>query len=94
MKKRKTPYQQLMPLLTASQKSIITQALVHLKVDVAEDLCISLVAYIRFGLRRKYDAMFIDVLYQSFIDLIDHPDMFRETHTDANRTNRKTPNRK
>lgn len=77
MKKRKTPFQQLMPLLTASQKSVITQALVHLKVDDAEDLCLSLVAYIRFGLRRKYDSMFIDVLYQSFIDLIDHPNLGR-----------------
>lgn len=71
MKKRKTPFQQLIPLLTASEKPIVTDILLELKVDVAEAMCLALVAYIRFGVYRHYTSPFLSVIYQSLVELID-----------------------
>ena len=70
MKKRKTPIQQLVPLLNAHQRTCILGVLMNLSVDAAEDLALALVAYIRFGIRRQYQNTFLQVLFESFVDLV------------------------
>lgn len=79
-KTRKTPVQQLMPMLNPKLQHAVTSVLVNLKVEVAEDLCLSLVAYLRFGLYRKFDNDYLQLLYIAILTLIENPDLTTDNH--------------
>ena len=69
--KKITPEQQAMNLLDATEKSILLQNLEPLNEQSKEDLCLAIVAYCRFRIHRTFPNQLLQVIYQSFIELID-----------------------
>lgn len=66
-----TPYQQLLPLLATSQQHQALSTLADiLQPQYFDDLCLAIIAYIRFGIRRPFHnkAMYaiLDAFIQSF----------------------------
>lgn len=68
--KKKSPQQQLWPMLSQSQQQICRQVFRRLKKRDQEDLCYALIAYIRYGMKRPFECLFMQVLLESFIELI------------------------
>lgn len=67
--RRLTPQQQLWEISNESQHRIFRQVMRRLKKRDQEDLCYGMIAYIRFGVRRPFECPFMQVLFESFIDL-------------------------
>lgn len=66
-----TPQQQLWKLTTAMQHKFLRETLCCLRPDKQEDLCIALVAYIRFGIVREFENIFMMVLFEGLRSAID-----------------------
>lgn len=69
--RRLTPQQQLWELIDVYQQDIIRKVFRRLKKRDQEDLCYSMVAYIRFGILRDFPCPFLQTLFLSFVDLVD-----------------------
>lgn len=68
--KRISPQEQAMNLLDTTEKSILLQNLEPLNEQSREDLCLAIVAYCRFRVNRTFSNSLLNVIYQSFIELI------------------------
>lgn len=66
-----TPWQQLWALLNEEQQSIVRTVFRRMKKRDQEDLCYAMVAYIRFRITRDFLCPFMQVIYLSFIDLVE-----------------------
>lgn len=74
MGKRKfiTPLDQcLSELQTEAQKHLLMQNLEPLNEQSREDLCLAIVAYIRFGIKRPFGNPLMHVIFTSYIEVID-----------------------
>lgn len=78
MKKRKTPLQQLLPLLTRHERDYVLESLIHLKTDVAEEMSLALVCYIRYGITRPFASPFLRAIFDFLTAIIDE----RKKYTD------------
>lgn len=67
----KSPQTQLWEMTTECQHDIIRQVLRRLKKRDQQDLCYGLIAYLRFKIRRTFECRFMQVLFESFIDLFE-----------------------
>lgn len=68
--RRITPWQQLWELLNEEQQRIVRTVFRRMKKRDQEDLCYAMVAYIRFHITRDFPCPFMQVIYLSFIDLV------------------------
>lgn len=68
---RITPQQQLWNLTDDSQHEIFRDVFRRIKKRDQEDLCYAMIAYIRFKILRPFESTFMQVLFQSFIDLVE-----------------------
>ena len=65
---RKTPQQQVWELLrTEDQRAIVASNLRHIKHRTQYDLCIALVAYLRWGIIRPFDDTWVNRNYQALV---------------------------
>ena len=71
--KYETPFSQLFKLLqTQEQKDILIESLQPLLPAYRDDLCLAIIAYIRFGIRRPYTNKFMWALFESYCYLLDN----------------------
>lgn len=70
--RRITPQQQLWELTNERQHYIFRQVFRRIKKRDQEDLCYGMIAYIRFKIRRPFESPFMQTLFESFIDLVEH----------------------
>lgn len=69
--KKSTPFQQLSRELTNKEEQVIlVETLMPLKEDYRDDFCLSVLAYIKFGVPRKFDNHMMQVIYHAFIELL------------------------
>ena len=66
-----TPQQQVWELTDDATQKILREVLRRLKKRDQEDLCYALIAYLRYGIRRPFESMFMEVLFECFIDLVE-----------------------
>lgn len=70
--KKVTPFCQLFrELKTQQEKDILYESVEPLRDDYRDDLCLSILAYVKFGVPRKFDNPLMQVIYQSYIELLD-----------------------
>ena len=67
----KSPQQQLWELTNESQHNIFKEVFRRLKKRDQEDLCYGMIAYIKFGFRRPFASMFMQIIFESFIEMVD-----------------------
>ena len=65
------PQQQLWESTPEAYHGYLACMLGHLKKESQEDICIALVAYIRFGLRRPFGDPFMKLVFNLCIDLLE-----------------------
>lgn len=66
--KRVTPQQQVWEILhTDDQKAILAANLRHVKKQTQEDICYGILAFVRWGIIRPFDDIWVNRLYQSLI---------------------------
>lgn len=53
-----------------THKHILVQNLEPLNTQSREDLCLAIVAYVRFGMKRPFANPLMQVIFQSFIELL------------------------
>ena len=70
--RRVTPWQQLWELLSEGQQQIVRTVFRRLKKRDQEDLCYAMIAYIRHHITRDFTSPFMQVIYLSFIDLVEN----------------------
>lgn len=70
MKKISPLDQALGCLQTDAQKHILMQNLDPLNAQAREDLCLAIVAYQRFKIKRPFSNPLMHVIYQSFIEIL------------------------
>lgn len=70
--RRLTPWQQLWELLNEEQQRIVRTVFRRMKRRDQEDLCYAMVAYLRFHITRDFPCPFMQVIYLSFIDLVEN----------------------
>lgn len=70
--RRVTPWQQLWELLSEEQQQIVRMVFRRLKKRDQEDLCYAMIAYIRYHIIRDFPSPFMQVIYLSFIDLVEN----------------------
>lgn len=68
---RITPQQQLWKETPEQYHVRLASVLAHLKLGSQEDLCLALVAYIRFGIRRTFANQFMDMVFADCIDMLE-----------------------
>lgn len=68
--KRITPQEQLWELLPAKSIPIISTVFRRLKKRDQEELCYSMIAYLRYDITRDFHCPFMQILYSSFIELV------------------------
>lgn len=69
--KQVTPLDQALSVLKQeSHKHILMQNLDPLNAQAREDLCLAIVAYQRFRIKRPFSNPLLHVIYQSFIELL------------------------
>ena len=65
---RKTPQQQVWEFLrTEDQRAVVAANLRHVKYRTQYDLCIALVAYLRWGIIRPFDDTWVNRNYQALV---------------------------
>lgn len=63
-----TPQQQVWAMLqTDDQKAIIAQNLRHLKKTTQEDICYGILAFLRWGIIRPFNDVWVNRQYQALI---------------------------
>lgn len=63
-----TPQQQVWAMLrTDDQKAILAANLRHVKNRTQEEICYGLTAFLRWGIIRPYEDMWVNRLYQSLV---------------------------
>lgn len=67
-----TPQQQLWRLTNEQYHAYLASTLRYLKNHAQEDLCLALVAYIRFGIRRTFINQFMARVFADCICVLDH----------------------
>lgn len=69
--KRITPLDQALGTLkTDAQKHILMQNLDPLNAQAREDLCLAIVAYQRFKIKRPFSNPLLHVIFTSFIEIL------------------------
>lgn len=69
--KHVTPLDQALSCLTEEyHKHILVQNLEPLNAQTREDICLAIVSYVRFGIKRPFSNPLTQVIYQSFIELL------------------------
>lgn len=69
--KKITPLAQALSCLTTdAQKHILMQNLDPLNAQAREDICLAIVAYQRFGLKRPFSNPLLQVIFTSFIEIL------------------------
>lgn len=67
-----TPFQQLQrELHNPEELTILVENLMPLQQEYRDDLCLSILAYIKFKVPRQFDNRLIQVIYQAYIDMLD-----------------------
>lgn len=70
--KKVTPFQQLQrELHNPEELTILVENLMPLQQEYRDDLCLSILAYIKFKVPRQFDNRLIQVIYQAYIDMLD-----------------------
>lgn len=67
---RISPQQQLWELTDERQHYIFREVFRRIKKRDQEDLCHGMIAFIRFKIRRPFESPFLQILFESFIDLV------------------------
>lgn len=71
-KARRTPQQQLLSLLqTDFQKAILLDNIAPMKESYSDDFCIACIAYIRYGIKFSFANKTMQILFLSYVDLLD-----------------------
>lgn len=72
-RKRKTPCQQLRGMLqTVEQRFVLSQMLSVMNRRSQDDFCLGCIAYIRYGLRRKFQNRILETMFIIYCeDLLD-----------------------
>lgn len=69
--KHVTPLDQVLSeLQTDAQKHILMQNLDPMNAQAREDLCLAIVAYQRFGIKRPFSNPLMHVIFTSFIEIL------------------------
>ena len=73
MKKKKvTPLEQLCrELQTEEQKDVLMETIEPMAPEYRDDFCLACTAYIRFGIRRRFNNHLMNVLFAAYTDLLD-----------------------
>lgn len=71
-KKKISPFRQLFrELKTQQEKDILYESIEPLRDEFRDDFCLSVLAYIKFGIPRTFDNQLMQVIYQSYIEMLD-----------------------
>ena len=70
--KKVTPFCQLFrELKTQAEKDILYEQIEPLRDEYRDDLCLSILAYIKFGIPRKFENQLMQVIYEAYRELLD-----------------------
>lgn len=70
--KKITPFCQLFrELKSQEEKDILFEQIEPLRDEYRDDLCLSILAYLKFGIPRVFDNQLMQVIYEAYRELLD-----------------------